>query len=344
MFVFDNLLELDDKNLSTLIRSIDSEVWSSSLKGVEEAVRNRFLGCMSSRAADGIRDEMEARGPMKLAEVLEAQKAMIAIARVPWPRTGRSRCRAAGAKTIMSELCPRFRRASPRCRTCSASARSAIRWGLPRPKIDTDRSPRRAGTRRLLRVISRRPTPASIRPRAGIRSMPERSLRPAMRSSIRSRPRTPRGSRKAAPRRSAISKRRKAREARIARTSVDRAGRRSAFRSRAHGRASAPDRAPSRRQDGRRESASRRTCSRPDQGGVRYARRQGRIGAAPAPSRRCRRWSRAGSRRASSRSAIRIVARGDLHNRKRLDHRRGRPRSVARAAGPGDRTRIRAAA
>jgi flagellar motor switch protein FliG len=81
MFVFDNLLELDDKNLSTLIRSIDSEVLIKSLKGVEEDVRNRFLGCMSSRAADGIRDEMEARGPMKLADVLEAQKVMIAVAR-----------------------------------------------------------------------------------------------------------------------------------------------------------------------------------------------------------------------------------------------------------------------
>lgn len=81
MFVFDNLLELDDKNLSTLIRSIDSDVLVKSLKGVEEDVRNRFLGCMSSRAADGIRDEMEARGPMKLADVLDAQKVMIAVAR-----------------------------------------------------------------------------------------------------------------------------------------------------------------------------------------------------------------------------------------------------------------------
>jgi flagellar motor switch protein FliG len=81
MFVFDNLLELDDKNLSTLIRSVDSDVLVKSLKGLEEDVRNRFLGCMSSRAADGIRDEMEARGPMKLADVLEAQKVMIAVAR-----------------------------------------------------------------------------------------------------------------------------------------------------------------------------------------------------------------------------------------------------------------------
>jgi flagellar motor switch protein FliG len=81
MFVFDNLLELDDKNLSTLIRSIDGDILVRAMKGVQEDVRERFLGCMSSRAADGIRDEMEARGPMKLAEVLDAQKMMISIAR-----------------------------------------------------------------------------------------------------------------------------------------------------------------------------------------------------------------------------------------------------------------------
>jgi flagellar motor switch protein FliG len=81
MFVFDNLLELDDKNLGTLIRNIDGDILTRALKGVDEAMRARFLGCMSSRAADGIRDEMEARGPMKLSEVLEAQKAIIQIAR-----------------------------------------------------------------------------------------------------------------------------------------------------------------------------------------------------------------------------------------------------------------------
>jgi flagellar motor switch protein FliG len=81
MFVFENLLELDDKNLGTLIRNIDGDILCRALKGLDEASRNRFLGCMSARAADGIRDEMEARGPMKLAEVLEAQKAIIAIAR-----------------------------------------------------------------------------------------------------------------------------------------------------------------------------------------------------------------------------------------------------------------------
>ncbi|QQV77015.1 flagellar motor switch protein FliG [Sphingomonas aliaeris] len=81
MFVFDNLLELDDKNLGTLIRNIDGEILTRALKGVDQSIRDRFLGCMSSRAADGIRDEMEARGPMKLTEVLDAQKVIIQIAR-----------------------------------------------------------------------------------------------------------------------------------------------------------------------------------------------------------------------------------------------------------------------
>jgi flagellar motor switch protein FliG len=81
MFVFDNLLDMDDKNLGTLIRSVDGDILTRALKGIDEAARNRFLGCMSARAADGIRDEMEARGPMKLSEVLDAQKAIIQIAR-----------------------------------------------------------------------------------------------------------------------------------------------------------------------------------------------------------------------------------------------------------------------
>ncbi|MBN8816413.1 MAG: flagellar motor switch protein FliG [Sphingomonas sp.] len=81
LFVFENLLDMDDKNLGTLIRNIDSDVLTRALKGVDEDIRNRFLGCMSARAADGIRDEMEARGPMKLSEVLDAQKIIIQQAR-----------------------------------------------------------------------------------------------------------------------------------------------------------------------------------------------------------------------------------------------------------------------
>lgn len=81
LFVFENLLDMDDKNLGTLIRNVDSDLLTRALKGVDEETRNRFLGCMSARAADGIRDEMEARGPMKLSEVLDAQKGIIQLAR-----------------------------------------------------------------------------------------------------------------------------------------------------------------------------------------------------------------------------------------------------------------------
>lgn len=81
MFVFENLLEMDDKNLGALTRNIDSETLVRALKGADVAARERFFGCMSARAADGVRDELEELGPMKLAEVLDAQKAMIAVAR-----------------------------------------------------------------------------------------------------------------------------------------------------------------------------------------------------------------------------------------------------------------------
>ena len=81
MFVFDHLLALDDKSMGTLLRGVESDVLVLALKGVDEEARGRFLGCMSARAADGIRDEMEARGPVKLAEVLEAQKTILGIAR-----------------------------------------------------------------------------------------------------------------------------------------------------------------------------------------------------------------------------------------------------------------------
>jgi flagellar motor switch protein FliG len=81
MFVFDHLLALDDKSMGTLLRGVESDVLVLALKGVEEAARAKLLGCMSSRAADGIRDEMEARGPVKLSEVLEAQKTILGIAR-----------------------------------------------------------------------------------------------------------------------------------------------------------------------------------------------------------------------------------------------------------------------
>ena len=81
MFVFDDLGGCDDKNLGLLMRSIDSAVLVVALKGAEEKLKARIFGCMSNRAASTIQDEMAERGPLRLAEVLEAQKEVLAVAR-----------------------------------------------------------------------------------------------------------------------------------------------------------------------------------------------------------------------------------------------------------------------
>lgn len=81
MFIFENLLELSEKNLGTLMRGVDNAVLVVALKGASDTLRTKILACMSQRAAQSIQDEMEERGPMRLAEVLEAQKQIIAEAR-----------------------------------------------------------------------------------------------------------------------------------------------------------------------------------------------------------------------------------------------------------------------
>ena len=81
MFIFDNLMALDDKNLGTLLRSVDGEILTVALKGVDERMKTKIFGCMSSRAAQSIQDAIADKGPMRLAEVQEAQKEMLAIAR-----------------------------------------------------------------------------------------------------------------------------------------------------------------------------------------------------------------------------------------------------------------------
>ena len=81
MFVFDNLIDMDDKNLGLLMRSIDTSILVVALKGADDKLKERIFGCMSARAADTIKDEMEERGPMRLVEVLDAQKEVLAVAR-----------------------------------------------------------------------------------------------------------------------------------------------------------------------------------------------------------------------------------------------------------------------
>ena len=81
MFVFDNLNALSEKDLGALLRAVDNDILVVSLKGADEKLRAKIFGCMSSRAAQSVQDEIADRGPMRLADVQEAQKAMLAIAR-----------------------------------------------------------------------------------------------------------------------------------------------------------------------------------------------------------------------------------------------------------------------
>ena len=81
MFVFDNLLDSDDKSIQTLLRNVETEDMVLALKGADEPLRDKLLSCMSSRAAANLQDEMEALGPVRLTEVQDAQKRIINIAR-----------------------------------------------------------------------------------------------------------------------------------------------------------------------------------------------------------------------------------------------------------------------
>lgn len=81
MFIFDNLMAVSEKDLGTLLRAVDNDILVVSLKGADEKLRAKIFGCMSSRAAQSIQDEIADRGPMRLADVQEAQKAMLAVAR-----------------------------------------------------------------------------------------------------------------------------------------------------------------------------------------------------------------------------------------------------------------------
>ncbi len=81
MFVFDNLMEVDDRGVQMLLREVSSESLILALKGADESLREKFFKNMSKRAAEMMRDDLEAKGPVRLSEVEQAQKEILAIAR-----------------------------------------------------------------------------------------------------------------------------------------------------------------------------------------------------------------------------------------------------------------------
>ena len=81
MFKFEHLFALDTQSMGNLLREVQSDVLIDALKGIAEEEREVFYRAMSSRAADGVKDEVAARGRIKLAEVVDAQRQVVAAAR-----------------------------------------------------------------------------------------------------------------------------------------------------------------------------------------------------------------------------------------------------------------------
>ena len=81
MFVFDDLKSVDDRGIQALLREVSSEVLILALKGSDEELKEKIFKNMSKRAAELLRDDLEAKGPVRVSEVEGAQKEILTIAR-----------------------------------------------------------------------------------------------------------------------------------------------------------------------------------------------------------------------------------------------------------------------
>ncbi|MCB1661229.1 MAG: flagellar motor switch protein FliG [Pseudomonadales bacterium] len=81
MFVFENLANVDDRSIQALLREVSSDELIIALKGADEEVQEKIFSNMSKRAAELLKDDLEAKGPVRLSEVEVAQKAILMIAR-----------------------------------------------------------------------------------------------------------------------------------------------------------------------------------------------------------------------------------------------------------------------
>lgn len=81
MFVFDNLVDMDDRDIQVLLREVNPDNLVLALKGAENRVQEKIFKNMSKRASELLRDDLEAKGPVRVSEVEQAQKEILAIAR-----------------------------------------------------------------------------------------------------------------------------------------------------------------------------------------------------------------------------------------------------------------------
>ena len=81
MFTFENLVSVDNRGIQTLMRGVEPDMLMTALKGAPEFVKEKFFDNMSSRARVMFIDEMEGKGPLRIADVEEAQKNIMRLAR-----------------------------------------------------------------------------------------------------------------------------------------------------------------------------------------------------------------------------------------------------------------------
>ncbi len=81
MFTFDNLATVDNKGIQVLMRAVEPDMLMIAMKGASDVVKDRFFDNMSERARGMFRDDMEAKGPVRMADVEEAQKKIMRMAR-----------------------------------------------------------------------------------------------------------------------------------------------------------------------------------------------------------------------------------------------------------------------
>lgn len=81
MFVFDDLKSIDDQGVQALLREVSSEVLVLALKAADEELKSKIFGNMSKRAGDLLREDLEAKGPVRVSEVENAQREILAVAR-----------------------------------------------------------------------------------------------------------------------------------------------------------------------------------------------------------------------------------------------------------------------
>ncbi|MBK1653802.1 flagellar motor switch protein FliG [Allochromatium vinosum] len=81
MFVFANLVDVDDRGIQTLLREVTTESLVLALKGAEDELRDKIFKNMSKRAAEMLREDLETKGPVRVSDVETAQKEILAVAR-----------------------------------------------------------------------------------------------------------------------------------------------------------------------------------------------------------------------------------------------------------------------